>query len=191
MSPEQLRPEDVRTGADYEAARAEERRAVAEAQRDRRVALADTLSLVFESRDSIRESLEEMVRSEHITDPEEIAHDTAAFNDFVPREGRLGATLYVEASDPAELGAALTRLASVHTQVYIEVDGDRVAGAPAEGEAAEELAAASFIVFTLTQSQRDAWLRGGAVAVGVTHPECAARTVLTEAQRAAIGADLE
>ena len=190
MSPEQLRPEDIRIGSDYEAARAAERHAVAEAQRDRRISLAETLSLVFESRESIRESLEEMLRSERITDPDEIAHDAAAFSDLVPHDGRLGATLYVEAGDAADLGAALASLEGVHTQVYLEVDGDRVQGAPAEGAAAEELAAASFIVFSLTASQRDAWLRGAAVAVGVTHPRCTTRTVLSEAQRAAIGADL-
>ena len=190
MTTERLGPEDIRTGVAYEAARAAERHAVAEAQRDRRVALAGALSLVFESRDSIRESLEEMIRAEHITDPQEIAQDAAAFNDLVPREGRLGATLYVDAGDAAELGTALASLEGVQSQLYIEIGGERVHGTPAEGAAAEELAAASFVVFALTARQREAWLRGEPVAVAVAHPQCTARSVLTDRQRAAIGADL-
>lgn len=185
-----LRPDEVHTGQDYEAVRADEREAVVEAQRQRRVRLGTRLTLVFESRDTIRLSLEELLRSDRITDAGEVTAKVDDFNSFVPARGQLGATLYVEATDAAELGDALTDLAGVQRSVYLEIAGQRVDGEALEGEIADELAAASFIAFPLPSEIRQAWLQGAPVTAGVAHPHCSERTELTSEQRSAIGADL-
>ena len=188
--PEPLRPNEIRIGADYESVRAAEREAVVEAQRQRRVRLGSRLTLVFESRDTIRLALEEMLRSDRVTDASEVSGKTDHFNEFVPRAGHLGATLYVEATDPAELGAALADLEGVQRTVYLEVAGHRVPGETLEDASADELAAASFITFPLPDECCEAWRRGDTVAAGVAHPGCSERAELTQEQRAAIAADL-
>ena len=188
--PDPLRPDEIRTGPDYESVRAAEREAVVEAQRERRVRLGARLTLVFESRETIRLALEEMLRSDRVTDTAVVSDKTDHFNEFVPHAGHLGATLYVEAADPAELGAALAELEGVQRSVYLEVAGRRVPGEAIEDESAAELAAASFVSFPLPDECRDAWQRGDTVAAGVTHPGCSERTELTQEQRLAIAADL-
>jgi hypothetical protein len=185
-----LRREEVHTGQEYEEVRAEERDAVVAAQRERRVRLGSRLTLVFESRATIRLSLEELLRADRITDDSEVTAKIDDFNTFVPAGGQLGATLYVEATDSAELGAALTELAGVQRSVYLEVAGQRIDGEALEGEIADELAAASFIAFQLPSEVCEAWSRGASVAAGVAHPHCSERTELTSEQRSAIGADL-
>ena len=188
--PDPLRPDEIRTGAAYESARAAEREAVVEAQRQRRVRLGSRLTLVFESRDTIRLALEEMLRSDRVTDASEVSVKTDHFNEFVPHAGHLGAILYVEATDAAELGAALLDLEGVQRTVYLEVAGRRVPGEAIEDESADELAAASFVSFPLPDECREAWRRGDAVAAGVAHPGCSERAELTPEQREAIAADL-
>lgn len=188
--PEPLHPEEVRTGSDYESTRTAERQSVVEAQRERRVHLGERLTLVFESRDTIRVSLEEMLRSDRISDEGEVSARVEAFNEFVPQGGQIGATLYVEATDPAELNTVLSDLEGVHRSLYLEIGGVRVAGEALEDEPADELAAASFVTFRVTPETREAWLGGAPVAAGVAHANCSDRAELTEAQRAAIGADL-
>lgn len=187
---EPLRPGEVRTGEDYETSRAAERRAAAEAQRERRVRLGERLTLVFESRETIRLSLEELLRAERIRDAGQVSAKIDDFNVFVPQPGHLGATLYVEASDAAELGTALADLEGVQRAVYLEVAGRRYAGNTLQGEPADDLAAASFIAFPLPADASDAWRGGAGVVAGVAHPSCSERAELTTAQRSAIGADL-
>lgn len=188
--PEPLHPGEVRTGTDYESVRGAERQSVVEAQRERRVHLGERLTLVFESRDTIRVSLEEMLRSDRISDDDEVSARVDAFNEFVPQGGHIGATLYVEAADPAELNTVLSDLEGVHRAVYLEIAGVRVGGETLDDAPADELAAASYITFRVPPEARDAWLAGAPVAIGVAHPTCSDRAELTEAQRTAISADL-
>ena len=187
--PDQIEASEVHTGAAYEETRAAERRTVAESQRHRRIALGHALSLVFETRDSIRVSLEEMLRSEDVSDPDEIAGDIEAFNELVPAGGRLGATLYVEATDPAELATQLAQLDGVRDCLALEIGDERIRGVGLEGEAADELAPASYLVFALTEAQRLALSSGAAVSVVVSHPHCSATVVLSGEQRAAIASE--
>ena len=189
MTTRELRPDDIRTGQAYEAVRADARYAVAEAQQHRRVQLGETLCLVFESRESIRASLEEMLRAERITDPVEVEQDVEAFNAFVPGPRRLGATLYVEASDPADLGALVPELRAVLGTLFVEVGGEEVRAARLDDAESPE-AAASFVVFDLNDDQARRWRGGSSVAVGVRHPRFATTVALTEEQTRAIGAEL-
>ncbi|MBV8193969.1 MAG: DUF3501 family protein [Candidatus Dormibacteraeota bacterium] len=188
--PEPLDPGDVRTGAAYEEVRSGERQSLVEAQRHRRVSLGTSLELVFESRDSVRLALEEMLRSERVSDPDVIAGDAAAFSELIPGEGRIGATLYVIAGDAAELGTTLSGLADVRAAVYLEIDGKRVPGEVLDDEAAEQMSAASFVTFRLSPELRERWRRGAAIVAGVEHPRHAERSTLTDEQRAAIAEGL-
>lgn len=187
----QIPPSDVRVGDAYERVRAEQRAMLVERQRDRRVAIGDSLALVFENRLTLQASLEELLRTERTADPERVAAGAAAYSDVLPAEGDLAATLYVEAADPAELAQAVADLAGIAAGVFLEIGGERV-GARAEVEDSSEAepAAACGVSFRLEDRLRAAWLGGTSVVVGVEHPACSARTQLTEEQRRAIGADL-
>lgn len=160
------------------------------AQQARRVRLGSRLTLVFESRDTIRQALEELLRAERVTDATDVSAKVDDFNSFVPHTGQLGATLYVEANDAAELGAALVELDGVQSCVSLEVEGHRIAGETLEGEVADELAAASFITFRVPPQAWEAWRRGAHVAAVVAHARCSERAELTQEQRSAIVAGL-
>ena len=182
--------DDVRAGSAYEAARADERRSVAELKGPRRIRVSDTLALVFENRDTIRSILEETLRTERLDDPDRIAGEIAAFNAVVPEPGQLGALLFLEVADPADLGAAASDLPRIEHSIFVEVEGSRSRGIPEEVAPPGESAPAHFVRFSLDPEQRAAILTGSAISVGTDHPNLTVSVALDDAQRQAIAADL-
>ena len=183
-------PEDVRVGDEYEQARADQRRAIAERQRHRRVALGGVLSLVFEDRDTVRAALEEMLRVERTTERDRIEAGAGSFNTVLAPDAGLGATLYIDVADPAELAQAIADLSGAQRCVYLDVGGERVDGITDEPGVDAGPAAAWQLAFPLRDAQRAIWKSDAEVALCVDHPACSARVLLGEDERRAIGADL-
>ncbi len=182
---------DVRPPAVYEPQRAESRRQVIELKRHRRVALSPILSLVFENRDTVRSVIEELLRAERIEDPQRIAEEVHVFNELIPGDRELSATLFLEIIDQAELAQRLNDLRGIEESVHLDVDGDRVQQVHEPGRSRDDrTSSVHYLRFRLTDEQRAAFLRGGEVAVVADHPHLQARTVLDEQQRMALAADL-
>jgi hypothetical protein len=181
---------DVRAGADYEHVRSEERHRVGELQRVRRVRLGETVTLVFENRETIRSKLEEALRTERIDDPTRVAAERAAFDAVVPARGDLAAMLFLEVADPADLAAAAAAIEGIEHTVFLEVAGARVRGIPEAVAPPGESAPAHYLRIALEPGQRDAVRSGAPIAVGADHPNLTVLVTLDEEQREAIAADL-
>lgn len=182
--------DDVRVGAAYELVRGEDRRRVAELKRFRRIHLGETLALVFESRETIRSTLEEALRTERIDDPDRVTGEIAAFNAVLPEPGQLVAVLVLEVADPADLAAAAAHLDGVEDSVFIEVAGTRVRGIPETISPPGESAPAHYLRFDLGPDQRSAIVGGSAIATGTDHANLSVSVQLDEDQSRAIAADL-
>ena len=186
-----LVPGDVRPPATYEPVRAEARRQVIELKRHRRVALSPILSLVFENRDTVRSVVEELLRAERIEDPQRIAEEVEVFNELIPGDSELSATLFLEITDPAELAQRLGELGGIEAAVSMTVDGEPVAQLHEEGRSRDDrTSSVHYLRFRLSDEQRDAFLRGAEVEVVAEHPALHARATLSEPQRMALAADL-
>lgn len=187
MSADPLGPGEVRTGAAYEAERAASRGRLAAAAPARRVSLGDELVLVFESRDTVRASLEELLRAERVSDRQRIDAETASFADLVPDDHQLAATLYLDIADPAALADRLAELGDLGTAVSLDVAGHRVSG---RSDGAESGGGGWHLLFALDEAQRGLLLDGGTVAVVVDHPGLRATADLDGEQVRAVSADL-
>ena len=164
--------------------RAQTRAAVSPSRRAcARVRLSDTLALVFENRDTIRSILEETLRTERVDDPDRIAGEIAAFNAVVPEPGQLGALLFLEVADPADLAAAASDLERVEHCIFVEVAGSRTRGIPEAVAPPGESAPAHFMRFSLDPEQRAAILSGSPIIVGADHPSLSVSVALDNAQR--------
>jgi hypothetical protein len=181
---------EVRVGTAYDAARADERRRIADVKRFRRVHLGESVALVFENRDTIRATLEEALRTERIDDPVRVAEEIAAFNAVVPSQGELAAAVFLEVADPADLNAALLRLDGIEETVFIEVAGTRVRGIPERVFPHGEAVLAHYLRFALEPDQRTAIRSGSTVVAGTDHPACTITVSLDDDQRRAIAEDL-
>jgi hypothetical protein len=180
-------PGEVSTGSDYEAERAARREGLASTAGLRRVELGGDLVLVFQTRETVRTALQELLRSERVVDPERIAVESAAFAELLGGDDELVATLYVDAADPVALADRLGELTGVAAAVSLGVEGSRVVARP---EAADGTSGAFRLRFPMGSEQRTAVVGGAAVTAMVDHPNFRASATLSPEQLGAITADL-
>jgi hypothetical protein len=176
----------------YEGARPALRDAILAHKARRRVAVGDRVTLVFEDRETLRWQVLEMCRVERIRDPRAVAHEIEVYNELVPGEGELSATLYVEITDRAEIRPELDRLIGIDEHVFLEV-GDAEVQARFDPKQMEEdrIAAVQYIRFPLGPELAARFADPGVpVALRVDHPRYRARAELGPATRESLLVDL-
>jgi hypothetical protein len=97
-------------------------------KRDRRVIAGDEVSLVFENHDTALFQIQEMLRTERITKEPAVLHELETYNDLVPGENELSATMFVEIPDAAVRDRRLVELAGLEGCIALEVLGVTVRG---------------------------------------------------------------
>ncbi len=183
---------DVRGPKLYEGFRADLRDRVIALKRRRRVSVGPVVTLVFENRATVLFQVEEMCRAEGIADPAKIAEEVRVYNQILPEEGELGATLFIELTDPARMQGTLDDLVGLQEHVWLDVDGAPVrATFDPEQFTTDRLAAVQYLRFPLGVAAREAVKRAGAaLQLRIDHPRYRHATVLDEATRAELAADL-
>ena len=88
----------------YEKMRDEFRRRIIELKQRRRVAVGDRITLVFENHDTVLFQIQEMLRAERIADVDRIREEIEVYNELIPAEGELSATLLIERATRRALG---------------------------------------------------------------------------------------
>jgi hypothetical protein len=187
-----LKVEDILDGRAYERERDELRKSIIALKRRRRVKLGDLVTVVFENTETMRWQVMEMARAERMLRDEQIAHEVATYNELVPDEGELSATLFLELRSDAELREWLAKLVGIERCVTLVLaDGTTIAGEPLDEERLtreDVTAAVHFLRFRLGSAAPA--IAAGPVRLVVTHPEYSAETVLEPEQHAELVADL-
>ncbi|HVJ92586.1 MAG TPA: DUF3501 family protein [Labilithrix sp.] len=90
---------EVLSLAEYETIRDHFRGRVIQEKKARRVKLGEHASCVFENRDSVLMQIQEMLRTERITREASVLHEIETYNELIPRERELSATILIEIED--------------------------------------------------------------------------------------------
>ncbi len=109
----------------YERERDAFRRRVIAHKKSRRVLLGPEMSLLFEDRLTVLCQILEMVRAERIVRPEAIAEEVSVYNDLIPPDGAVLATLMIEVAAPARRAVLQQDLLGLENHLRFEL-GDRV-----------------------------------------------------------------
>jgi uncharacterized protein DUF3501 len=176
----------------YGAEREQIRRRLIAHKRARRVTVGDRLSFVFEDRATIWYQTQEMLWVEHTTDLDAIREELRVYNELLPGPDELSATLLVEVADQSRIQEELNRLVGIDEHVTLEVGPEiRVRAAFEAGrQTAEKLSAVQYVRFPLGPAASARIAAGAPLALAVEHPGYRARTVVPEAVRASLAADL-
>jgi len=186
-----IEPSEIRSLEDYELGRSEQRRRVLAIKEPRRIAVGEHLTLLFENRDTVLYQIQEMLRIERITEPRAIQHEIDTYNELIPGDDELTATLLIEYPEPDERDRRLRELLGLEKHVYLEVEGERCAAVFDERQWSEErISSVHYLRFPLGRRAADAIRRGARPVIVVDHSALTARVELTEEQRAALAADL-
>jgi hypothetical protein len=188
----QVQRADLLDNPAYEAVRTVRRQRVIELKRLRRVPLGDHMSLVFENRDTVLFQIQEMLRTEQITNEAGIAHELETYNELIPDGLSLSGTLFVEYEEATERDRMLTLLAGVESKFALSVDGEHVAARnETRGTRTDRTTAVHYLKFPLGE-RLASLVRSlrAPIALSCSHPHYRASTQLSVATLKELAADM-
>ncbi|MBX3186893.1 MAG: DUF3501 family protein [Labilithrix sp.] len=174
--------------ADYEMIREHFRGRIIEEKRGRRVALGPNASCIFENRDTVLLQIQEMLRTERITRESAILHEIETYNELVPGDREISATVLLEIDDKEERERFLFEAKGLDRSFALVVAGERCPGKhDAAREHPDRTTAVHYLKFPLTAPaekalravlQKKARPSELAIELVVEHPRYSARTTL-------------
>jgi hypothetical protein len=180
----------------YEGIRDAYRRAIIEHKRERRLAIGDRVTLVFEDRETVRWQVLEMARVEGLRDPALLQQELDVYNELLPAAGGLSATLFIEITDSSAIRPELDRLIGIDEHLGLRVGaGDAEIAVPARFDAKQlgedRISAVHYVRFPLGEAARARFVDPGEPArLRIDHPNYAAEAPLPAALRASLIRDL-
>lgn len=186
---------DIVDMREYERERDQMRADIIALKRVRRVALGDIMTLVFENTVTMRWQVQEMARAERMLRDEQIAHEVETYNQLIPDNNELSATLLIELTSEVALREWLPRLVGIERHISIVLpDGTRVPGSVSDEDESrltrEDITAAvHFLKFRFIDSDVEMF-SSGPVHLVTDHPEYDRDVVLTPEQHAELLSDL-
>lgn len=198
--------DDIADQRAYEREREAFRDRVIELKKIRRVPVGPVVTLLFESRDTIRFQIQEMARAERILTDDGIQAELDVYNPLLPGPGRLSATLFVELTSEEEMRHWLPRLVGIERSAVLRLGGasgagDGSGGRPLEVRCVPEedheaqltreaiTASVHYVRFVLSEDEVEAF-GAGPVRLGIDHPEYREETELSEATHRSLLGDL-
>lgn len=79
-------------------------------KRTRRVSLGELATLLFEDRETLRFQVQEMLWVERVSEPAKVQAELDVYNELMPGEAELSATLFLEITEASEIRPTLERL---------------------------------------------------------------------------------
>jgi hypothetical protein len=157
----------------------------------RRVAVGPYASLVFENRTTLLWQVHEMCRVEELTADAARQKELDVYNELMPPEGGLSATMFLEFDSEALLKTWLSRLAGIEEHVLLR-PGPRTVRARFEAGRSREAYTASvhYLQFSFVAEDRRAFAEAQDVRVEIDHPAYRHAATLPPAARASLLDDL-
>ncbi|MEO0650696.1 MAG: DUF3501 family protein [Planctomycetota bacterium] len=185
MTVTRVKPEEILTLDKYEQLRPAIQERVLFEKRRRRVHVGAHLTFLFENAETIRYQVQEMLRIEKRSSPDDVAHEVSTYNELIGGPGELGCSLLIEIEEPQERDVKLRQWIDLPEHVYVEVEGgERVRGRFDERQISDgRLSSVHYVIFPLDGRKP--------VAIGCDLPAVDQRTELETDQRTALAADLE
>jgi hypothetical protein len=177
----------------YEEIRPHFRGRMIDAKRYRRVVLGEHMSLVFENHDSVLLQVQEMLRTERISDERAIAHELETYNELIPADGGVAGTLFIEYDDKEERGRMLVRFATLREAISMQIGDERVQARFGThfGEEFNRLPAVNYLTFPIGPQHAER-LRAPDVKAQlvVAHPDYAVSVEMSRQLRDELAHDL-
>jgi hypothetical protein len=177
----------------YEKVRDKFRQEIIDYKKNRRLPIGDRVSLVFEDKKTVLFQIQEMLRTERITDLDKIREEIDVYNSLLPDADELSATLLIEIVDQSEIRADLLKFLGIDEAVYLKI-GDRytVQATFEPGHSKEDkISAVQYVRFRLGAEARKAFVEGNdPVSVSIDHPNYRASAEMWPEMRSSLVQDL-
>lgn len=193
MSRRKLTRDDIMPIAEYGKIRRERRQAVSELKKRRRVEVGPFATFYFENYETMWQQVHEMLFVEKGGETQ-VEDELEAYNPLIPQGNELIATAMLEIDDPARRARVLARLGGIENHIFLELDGERIAGKPDPGRentsSDGKASSVQFVWFPFTAAQI-ARFKTTRVLVGIDHPNYAHMAVMPDTVRASLSEDFD
>ena len=166
----------------YEKIRDEFRRRIIDLKKYRRVSVGDRVTFVFENHETVLFQIQEMLRTEYITDIDKVRFEVTVYNEMIPGDSELSATMLIEITEQALIRPELVRLIGIDQAVSLRIGSQFTIHGVFEGGRSTEdnLSAVQYVRFLLSTEARAAFREGQKeVQLVIAHPNYNAHTVLS------------
>ena len=139
----------------YESQRAVIRQSIMEHKKTRRVQIGPNMMLHFEDFMLMRYQVQELMRTEKLTEEKEILEELDAYNPLIPDGRNLKVTMMLEYPNPEERQKRLSQLIGIEELVSIEIEGQErvypIANEDLARSSDEKTSAVHFLRFEFTE----------------------------------------
>ena len=165
---------DLLTLEEYSNQRESLRSEVIKIKKNRLIQIGDHISLLFESVETIKYQIQEMLRIEKIFEAEGIEEELAAYNPLIPDVSNLKATMLIEYPDKEIRSERLKDLHLIENKVWLQIgENERVfaiADEDLERSNEEKTSAVHFLRFEFDQNMIKDFKNSNMLYAGTDHP---------------------
>ena len=184
---------DLIPAEEYAKNRKTYRKEIVSYKKDRRISLGPYANFYFESYETMKAQIQEMLHIEKGGD-EQLKDELAAYNPLIPKGKELVATLMFEIDNPLSRAEFLNKVGGIEEKVFLKIGDTKIKSIPeqdvdrtsAEGKASS----VQFIHFKFTDEQVKKFKdESNEIIIGVDHEMYAHTVKLTENNRKALALD--
>jgi hypothetical protein len=184
---------DIADSRAYERERESFRAAVIALKKVRRVGIGPFVTVVFENATTMRFQVQEMARAEKMATDSQIQVELDIYNELIPGNDEISATLFIELTNEADLRLWLPKLVGVELAIELRLGSGVVKALVDEAHAAqlrrdEVTASVHYVKFKLSPDEASEFRADGAK-IAVAHPQYAHSARLSAETVASIVAD--
>ena len=185
--------EDLIPAEEYSKNRKAYRNEIVAYKKDRRVSLGPYANFYFESYETMKAQIQEMLHIEKGGD-DQLKDELAAYNPLIPKGNELVATLMFEIDNPLSRAEFLNKVGGIENKVFLKIGDEKIKSIPeqdvdrtsAEGKASS----VQFIHFRFTDEQvKEFKDKSNEIIIGVEHEMYAHTVKLTENNKKALALD--
>ena len=181
---------EIKNIAEYELEREIWRPSVLAIKERRRIRVGDHLTFLFENRETVRYQVQEMMRIERLVRQRDIEHELETYNELIPKQHGLCASLLIEYETPELRAVWLRKLLGLENHIWFVVGNTTPVKASFDTRqiATDRISSVQYISFQFTAEQAALLAKGAKLMVD--HPDYQAEHVLTAEQLEALSSDL-
>ena len=182
---------DLLSPTEFLAKRERLRREVIALKAKRRVPVGPHASLLFENRTTLLWQVHEMCRVEEIEGDEGRQAELDVYNELMPADGGLAATMFLEFDKEAQLKTWLPKLAGIEEHVLVRAGKSAVRAEFEPGRSREAYTASvHYLHFPFAPADRKAFRDAPHASVAIEHPAYGHSARLSPETKASLLADL-
>ena len=184
---------DLIPADEYAKNRKNYRKEIVSYKKDRRVSLGPYANFYFESYETMKAQIQEMLHIEKGGD-EQLKDELAAYNPLIPKGKELVATLMFEIDNPLSRTEFLNKVGGIEEKVFLKIGDEKIKSIPeqdvdrtsAEGKASS----VQFIHFEFSEEQVKKFKElSNEIIIGIDHKMYAHTVKLTEDNKKALALD--